>query len=88
MSISSRAWLRTLFHLKLGIWSVIWDLTIGIWDLLPLGSVGVTDNVGKRRHAYLSSLKLQIPMPNSQKNLKFENPKKDNHSIFKLLNSK
>jgi hypothetical protein len=35
MSISSRAWLGTLFHLRLGIWFVIWDLTIGIWDLLP-----------------------------------------------------
>ena len=35
MSISSCAWLGILFPLRLGIWFVIWDLTIGIWDLLP-----------------------------------------------------
>jgi hypothetical protein len=34
MSISSRAWLETRFHLRLEIWFVIWDLTIGVWELL------------------------------------------------------
>jgi hypothetical protein len=64
------------------VWNLVRYLGFDDWDLgfAALGSVGVTDNVGKRRHAYLSGLKLQIPMPNSQKNLKFENPKKSNYS--------
>jgi hypothetical protein len=34
MSVSSHASFRTVFHLRLGVWFVIWDLTIGISDLL------------------------------------------------------
>jgi len=35
----------------------------------PQEAIGVSDNVGKRRHDYLSGLKLQIPIPKSQTNL-------------------
>jgi hypothetical protein len=51
-------------------------------------AVVVTDNLGERRHAYLPSLKVQVPNPNSQTNLKLENPKKDNYAIFKVTEFK
>src|SRR5882724_7799810 len=56
----------------------------------PQKAVGVTNNLVKRSHAYLSSLKLQIPIPNSQFPNKSQigNPKKSNFSIFEIIEEK
>src|SRR5438046_8974596 len=54
----------------------------------PQKAVRITDNLVKRSHAYLSNLKLQIPMPNSQANLKLENPKKAIIRFSRSLKSK
>jgi hypothetical protein len=51
-------------------------------------AVGITGDLREQRHAYLPSLKSQIPNPNSQTNLKLENPKKDNYAIFKVTKLK
>jgi hypothetical protein len=32
-SIFEVTWFCTIFHLRVGIWFVVWDLVLGIWDL-------------------------------------------------------
>src|SRR5215216_6229419 len=48
-------------------------------------AVCITHDLGKRSHAYLSDLKLQIPMPNSQAKSQMGKSKKGNHSILRSL---